>query len=246
MNSVIVDNSNTRTKFALVSGGRIRDVRVLNTADITEERVQSLLEDWHFSRVGICSVVPHAAEHISRACPGAKVEVLTPFVPTQVDFSAYAGVCSLGADRVANVLAAVQGQVFPVVAVDLGTATTFDVVDEQDGKIRFLGGVIAPGMAAFAASLNGRTALLPEMEPADQGPVIGTSTKEAMAAAVRVGYPALVDGILDEIEKELGKVVHVVLTGGDAAMVALRLRHDYRIEPLLTLNGIAQAFGMYT
>lgn len=246
MNSVIVDNSNTRTKFALVSCGRIADMRVLKTADITEERVQCLLEDWHFARVGICSVVPHAAERIAKACRGAKVDFLTPFVSSMVDFSAYAGVRTLGADRVANVLAAVQEKVFPVVAVDVGTATTFDVVDERDGKMRFLGGVIAPGMAAFAASMNGRTALLPEIESADQGSVIGTSTKEAMGAAVRVGYPALVDGILDEMEKELGKVVHVVLTGGDAAVVAARMRHDCRIEPLLTLNGIAQAFGMLT
>ena len=74
--------------------------------------------------------------------------------------------------------------------------------------------------------------------------MIGGTTQEAMAAAVRVGYPALVSGILEEIEKELGEAVYVVVTGGDAAAVASRMSRDCRIEPLLTLNGIAQAFGM--
>ena len=174
------------------------------------------------------------------------VEFLTPFVPLQVDFSGYEGIQTLGADRVANALAASQYRIFPVIAVDMGTATTFDVVVEREGRLLFSGGMIAPGLAAFSACLNGRTALLPVISSAEeQGSVIGSTTQEAMAAAVRVGYPALVDGILDEMEKELGEPAHVVLTGGDAALIGPRLRRKCIMEPMLTLNGIARAFGMH-
>ena len=246
MNRVIVDNSNTRTKFALISGGRIVEQRVVKTADVAEMSVKVLLRDWMFGRMVICSVVPHAAKRIAMAFPNVKVEFLTPFLPLTVDFSGYEGILTLGADRVANALAAAHFQAFPVVAVDMGTATTFDVVVERDGRLLFAGGVIAPGWSAFSACLQGRTALLPSIASIEQGSVIGSTTQKAMAAAVRVGYPALVDGILDEIEKELGKSVHVVLTGGDAALIGPLLHRDCRIEPLLTLNGIAQAFGMYS
>ncbi|MBR4311195.1 MAG: type III pantothenate kinase [Akkermansia sp.] len=244
MNCVIVDNSNTRTKFALISSGKVVELRVIKTADVTEESVKDVLRGWSFDRVAVCSVVPHAAEQIAKACCGAEVQFLTPFMPLTVDFSGYGGIQTLGADRVANVLAAAHYQHFPVVAVDMGTATTFDVVVEREGRAVFLGGVIAPGMSAFSSSLNGRTALLPAVASMPQGSVIGGTTQEAMAAAVRVGYPALVSGILEEIEKELGEAVYVVVTGGDAAAVASRMSRDCRIEPLLTLNGIAQAFGM--
>ncbi len=245
MSWLLVDNSNTRTKFALVSGDGTLERRVLQTAEICIETVKSVLQGWRFSEVGICSVVPDAGTIIAEACQPANVSFLTPFISSPgVDFSSYEGIATLGADRVANVLAVANMGEFPVVAVDLGTATTFDVVVGQGGGMRFAGGVIAPGLIAFSHSLNHRTALLPGGAPAELGPVIACTTQTAMAAAVRVGYPAMIDGILDEMERELGEQLHVVLTGGDAPALAPRLRHYCRIEPLLTLRGIGLAFGL--
>lgn len=245
MNRLLVDNSNTRTKFALVSGDGVLERRVLQTADVCMENVKAVLQGWHFTEVGICSVVPDAAVSIAEACKPANVSFLTPYISSLgVDFLSYEGIETLGADRVANALAAANMGEFPVVAVDLGTATTFDVVVRQGDIVSFAGGAIAPGMTAFAHSLNHRTALLPGVSSTERGPVIASTTQSAMAAAVRVGYPAMIDGILDEMERELGEQLHVVLTGGDATAIAPRLRHHCQIEPLLTLRGIGLAFGL--
>lgn len=245
MKRLIVDNSNTRTKFALVSSEGMEGLRVMKTADITIASVQTLLEGWQYESVGLCSVVPQAAASIVEACKDAEVCLLTTHLPLAVDFSGYAGLETLGADRIANALAAAQRGGKAVVAVDLGTATTFDVIIYQEGRMRFLGGVIAPGLSLYAGCLHGKTALLPEPADAWSGAVIGRTTQEAMQSAVRVGYPAMVDGVLDAIEQELDEALHVVLTGGDASRIAPCLRRRCAVEPMLTLQGIALAFGMH-
>ena len=245
MNRLIVDNSNTRTKFALLTGDAgLKELRVLQTADVTVESVRNLVRGWEYESVHICSVVPLAAQEIAAAFQGMQVAFLSPQMLLEVDFSHYEGIATLGADRVANALAAVQEGAGAVVAVDMGTATTVDVVVQQRGKWHFMGGVIAPGVAAFADSLTGRTALLPVASGDYRGPVIGKTTLQAMSSAVYVGYPAMIDGVLDEIERELGQRIHVVLTGGDSGAIAPRMRRRCRLEPMLTLKGIARAFGM--
>ena len=241
---LLVDNSNTRTKFALSGRGENAEMRMFPTADITEEAVQGLLAGWRFSRVCLCSVVPWAAERISQALGAFPVSVLTPQLASAIDFSGYPGIATLGADRVANVLAALEYVQPPFVAVDLGTASTFDIVVPGEQRPRFIGGMIAPGFQGMAASLHATTAQLPSIEPAGECSAIGRNTQEAMAAAMRIGYPAMVDALLAAIEAELGEKISVVLTGGDAAWVASGMRKECVIAPSLTLQGIAFADGL--
>lgn len=244
MNCLLVDNSNTRTKFALWCEGKGIEVRMAGTCGLSVSSIRNLLADWCFDKVYICSVVPRAAVLIEQACEPAEVHYLTPGVSPAVDFSSYRGVGTLGADRVANVLAAVQQMPLPLVAVDLGTATTYDVVCSRKGVPSFMGGVIAPGIGTMAASMQSNTAQLPPVDDWQKTVVIGQDTQEAMGAALRIGYPAMVDATLDAIEHELGEGIHVVLTGGDAAAVAPLLRRSCQIDPLLTLKGIAHAAGI--
>lgn len=240
---LLVDNSNTRTKFALGREGGIVELRVLRTEDITESAVVSILSGWTFDIVCLCSVVPQAAACIREALREYSVVSVCPDNAPFVDFSAYPGKLTLGADRVANAVAAAQCSPLPVIAVDLGTATTFDVVVGTETGPVFRGGLIAPGYAAVAASLTARTALLPDAAELADSPVIGRNTQEAMSSALRVGYPGMVDALLDALESELGMPAHVILTGGDAATVGPALRRKCRIEPLLTMQGIAYAAG---
>ena len=240
---LLVDNSNTRTKFAL-SGTSGAEIRVLATADISEDNVQQLLEGWAFERVCLCSVVPSAADALRRIFADFPVMNLTHVHATDIDFSLYPGLATLGADRIANVLAACQHAPLPLVAVDLGTASTLDVLCQSQGRASFIGGMIAPGMASVASSMHAHTAQLPDLGNLFHGPVIGRNTREAMAAAVRVGYPGMRDSLLDAIEKELGEEIHVILTGGDASSVAAALRRKCIIVPHLTLQGIALAAGV--
>ena len=238
---LLIDNSNTRTKFMRYCADGETELRVLPTAEISEESLHALLSGWKFSRVVLCSVVPWAAEKIAAAVKDFKLIQVKPENVTGVDFSAYPGCATLGADRVANVLAAVRHAPLPLVAIDMGTATTFDVVVQGKDGPEFAGGVIAPGLTAVAGCLPRCTAQLPSVNLDIHGPVIGRNTEEAMASAVCVGYPGMMDSLLDAIESELGERVHVVITGGDAERLIPAMRHKGILVPSLTLEGIACA-----
>ncbi len=244
MNHLLVDNSNTRTKFALCEEGRMIDFRILATAELTSSSVQSLLHDWEFEKVCLCSVVPWASVIIRQACGEKEIIVLDAATSDSVDFSQYPGVDTLGADRIANVLAAAQRQHFPLVAVDIGTATTFDVVTQGTNAPCFRGGVIAPGIATMIRGMNDSTAQLPIVDNWQSAAVIGLSTQEAIGSAIRIGYPAMIDAILDSIEHELGQSAHIFLTGGDASSLAPLLRHSCQTVPMLTLQGLAFVAGI--
>ena len=244
MSHLLIDNSNTRTKFALCTETGKMDLRILPTAQISQSSVQRLLHGWQFEKVYLCSVVPWASVIIQQACSGRDLVVLDAGTSDAVDFSHYPGADTLGADRVANVLAAIQLQQYPLVAVDVGTATTFDVVTMGTDGPCFRGGVIAPGITAIVQGLSGSTAQLPIVENWQSAPIIGSNTQESIGSAIRVGYPAMLDAILDSIEHELGQPVHVILTGGDAAALAPLLHRSCRMAPMLTLQGLAFVAGI--
>ena len=125
---LLIDNSNTRTKLMLCRPGAEVEVRILPTAEISHESLSRVLSGWSFERVCLCSVVPWAAKVIADCVGDVEFHQMDVESATGVDFSTYPGRATLGADRVANVLAAVQRVPLPLVAVDLGTAATFDVV----------------------------------------------------------------------------------------------------------------------
>jgi type III pantothenate kinase len=141
----------------------------------------------------------------------------------------------VGADRVVNALAAFTRFGGPVVVVDFGTATNFDVVSD---KGEFIGGVIAPGMRASAASLFSRTARLTRVELVAPEHVIGRSTVEAVQSGLVFGAAGEVDGIVDRIRAELGVDAPTVATGGLAGVVLPHCRTIDHYEPWLTLEGL--------
>ena len=241
---LLVDNSNTRTKFALGSRTGIEGLRILPTQGLSVAAVQGVISTWKFNRVCICSVVPAAMMVLAEAFRAYPVLRVSEVQRTQVDFSTYPGISTLGEDRIANALAAVTLAALPVVAVDMGTATTFEVVVQRGACPSFAGGVIAPGYKSYAACLASNTAQLPEHEMVAGGPAIGRTTLEAMSAGVISGYAGMLDALLDGIERELGERVQVVLTGGDAAFFASMLRHSAMLVSDLTLRGLALAAGL--
>lgn len=238
---LLVDNSNTRTKFVLASPGGVHDVRIMPTAEIEVSAVRALTADWQFGRVCMASVVPQTAELIETAFERQNVIRLKNAGFLKVDFSQYAGISTLGEDRMANALGLAECFPMPSVAVDMGTATTFDVVVAGGATPVFRGGIISPGLAAFASCLHQQTAQLPELTSWKGSSSIGCSTVEAMASAVRIGYPAMIDAMLDAIEQELKMPPQIVLTGGDAPALAPLLHHSCEIDPLLTIRGLASA-----
>lgn len=141
----------------------------------------------------------------------------------------------VGADRLVNTVAAFDLMKSPVIVVDFGTATTFDVVN-ADGN--YCGGVIAPGINLSLDALQKAAARLPEVEITKPEMVIGTNTVRCMQSGVFYGYLGLIEGILTRIKGELPYPVKVLATGGLSSLYAKATSTIDRAEPDLTLHGL--------
>ena len=146
----------------------------------------------------------------------------------------------IGADRIANAVGATVLYGNPVIVVDFGTATTFDIVNP---KGEFVGGVIAPGINLQLKTLNKFTSKLPRTEVAQSPRAIGNNTTDAILSGVIRGCAAMIDGLVPQCEKELGQKATIVATGGYASIVAdyLKRPFDY-INPTLTLDGLRHLY----
>lgn len=143
----------------------------------------------------------------------------------------------VGADRIVNAVAAIElyGGLKPLVVVDFGTATTFDVIDV---KGNYIGGAIVPGIGISTEALYQRAAKLPRIELTKPKSVIGRNTVHSMQAGIIFGYAGQVDGIVDRISSELGAEPTVIATGGMAELIASESRTIDTTNPLLTLEGL--------
>jgi type III pantothenate kinase len=146
---------------------------------------------------------------------------------------------AVGADRLANAVAAYHHYGLPACIVDFGTATTFDAVS-KDGE--YLGGAIAPGMRIASEALFTRTAKLPKVEIARPPSAIGRNTTHAIQAGLFFGYVGLVEGIVTRFKDELGPGTHVIGTGGGVDLIASGTRVIDVVAPWLTLEGIRLIF----
>ena len=181
------------------------------------------------------AVTQSVVEGIARAtgCTGVAIDARSPLpVRLEVDEP-----LSVGADRIVNVLAAMELYHSDTIVVDFGTATTFDCIT-ADG--RFLGGVIMPGLRTAADQLIRRAAKLPAVELRAPPQVIGRRTEECIQAGVLYGTVDAVDGIVRRIRNEWpgGAAPGVVATGGLAGVVAPISTTISRVDPQLTLQGL--------
>jgi type III pantothenate kinase len=200
-------------------------------------------EDLSFSGLAgivISSVVPAATDALREM-----VARYLSFEPVVLEPGVRTGMAILidnprevGADRIANSLAAFARFGGPCIVVDFGTATNFDVVS---GKGEYLGGVIAPGLQVAASSLYAAAARLTRVELRTPRSVIGKSTVEAVQSGLIFGAAAEVDGIVQRIEEEIGGAT-VVATGGLAPVVVPHCRTAMEHEPWLTLEGLRLVF----
>jgi len=140
----------------------------------------------------------------------------------------------LGADRIVNAVAGLELYGAPLIAVDFGTATTFDVVND---KREYLGGIICPGLKISAEALFQRASRLPRVEIAEPERLVGKSTVQAMQSGLFYGYIGQVDGILERLLAEYPGS-RVVATGGLAKVIAPSSRFIADVAPDLTLDGL--------
>lgn len=189
----------------------------------------------------ISSVVPSQTQPWREACRrffGIEAVVVGPDVDAGIEIG-YRFPEELGADRIVNAVAARHLYGAPVVVVDFGTATTFDVVDPQG---RYLGGAIAPGVGISAEALFEHAARLPRVELKRPPSVIGRTTAESMQSGIIFGFAGQVDAVVRRIERELGCHPRVVATGGLASLIAPESETIEEVNPILTLVGLRLIF----
>jgi type III pantothenate kinase len=141
----------------------------------------------------------------------------------------------VGADRVVNCVAAFDLFGGPAIVVDMGTATTFDVVS---AKGEFLGGAIAPGIGISADALFSRAARLTRVEIRKPAKIIGTSTTDNIQIGLYYGAIGQIDGILERMIAELGPETKTIATGGLAKLIATDSKYIHQVDEMLTLNGL--------
>ena len=186
----------------------------------------------------LCSVVPRATPLVRNAIRQRwKLNALelTPNTLRGVGID-YPNPAKIGPDRLANAVAARHRFGAPVVVVDFGTAVTFDVVDARGN---YVGGIIAPGLAAMTDYLHEKTALLPRIRIREVKTAVGKSTEQAMLVGAVHGYRGLIRGLIAELKRELkARRLPVVATGGYAKLIASKLPEISKVEPNLTLEGL--------
>ena len=145
----------------------------------------------------------------------------------------------VGADRIVNAVAAFELVGGPVVAVDFGTATTFDCVSENG---EYLGGAIFPGVHISMEALFERASMLHRVEISRPRTVIGRTTTTSLQSGLLFGYAGMVDSMVGRIREELGQDTHVIATGGLAQRIASETHTIEKVEPFLTLQGLRILF----
>jgi type III pantothenate kinase len=242
-----VDVGNTNTVLGVFEGAELRvhwrlTTRREQTTDEYGILVRNLfstsgLSPDAVSGVALASVVPPLTPvllALSRQYLGHEPLVVEPGVKTGMPIL-YEPPGDVGADRILNGVAAFAAVGGPVVVVDFGTATTFDVVTK---KGEYAGGVICPGIGVSADALFQRAARLPRVDVRHPGGVIGRSTVSSIQSGLYFGYAALVEGLLARIAAELGERPRVVATGGLAETLAGEIPSIERVDPVLTLTGL--------
>jgi type III pantothenate kinase len=188
---------------------------------------------------GIClaSVVPQLTQRVSRACKqylGIDPLIVDTGVKTGIRIR-YEDPRAVGADRVADAVAAFRLYGGPACIVDFGTATTFNALT-KDGE--YLGGAITAGINLAADALFTHTAKLQRIDLQRPPSVIGRNTVHAMQAGLLYGYVSMAEGMVERFRAELGKDMKVIATGGMAELVASETGVIDVLAPWLTLDGL--------
>jgi type III pantothenate kinase len=239
---LLFDIGNTNTHLGLADSRRvIKQADVPTSAWLNgtaRKLVAQFVKTARLEGVALCSVVPQATPFVRQSVErlwGLPCLELTPGSLRIVGID-YPRPNTIGPDRLANAVAARHRFGAPAVVVDFGTAVTFDVVDRAGN---YVGGVIAPGLAAMTDYLHEKTALLPRIRIREVKSPIGKSTEQAMLVGAVHGYRGLVRELIMELKRELKvRRLPVVATGGYAQLIASKLPEITAVEPLLTLEGL--------
>jgi type III pantothenate kinase len=248
-----IDIGNTNITFGVFEGEELRTTwRIASSVNQMADEYASILLNLmgheglnasDINEVALCSVVPPLTTtfvDLSQRYFNTTPLVVGAGVKTKVRIR-MDNPREVGADRIADAVAAHHLYSGPLVIIDLGTATTFGIVSKEGD---YIGGIIATGIATAAEALFTRTAQLPRVELTSPKHVIGSNTVTAMQSGIVYGYASLVEGMLERIEKELGEKATVIATGGYAQLIANETAVIDEVNPDLTLIGLRLIYQM--
>lgn len=243
-----IDIGNTNTVFAVIDGTQFKnDWRCKTIAERSADEYASFLKElfsdssltWgDIKDIIISSVVPDANMHIGQFCEKyikqSPVFITKDNVGIGIDLNKPDEV---GADRLVNAAAVIKHYQTPAIVVDFGTATTFDVIDEQG---RYAGGAIAPGINLSLAALEKAAAKLPSVKVEKPESVVGKDTVSAMQSGLYYGYKGLIAGLIKGISDEMGAKPFVIATGGLAGLFADNMPEIEAVDQSLTIKGLLE------
>ncbi len=149
---------------------------------------------------------------------------------------------TLGADRIANAAAVCENFKAPIIVIDFGTATTFDILDKDK---KFTGGIIAPGLMIQAKSLAQFTSKLPKIRIEAPKQAVAKNTIDAMMAGIVIGHAKMIDGMIKQCEKELGQRAYVIATGGLSPVLTDCMERKFDLsDKYLTHKGIKRIYEL--
>lgn len=243
-----INANNTNVKFAVFDGDTIvgewrQHTSAMRTGDEHAVWLYQLMgiegiDPSSITEAIIGSVVPSAIFNLRRLC--TRYFNCDPLVLGEVDvvYGIKVKGDGAGADRICNTIGGsliYPGE--PLIIVDFGTATTFDVVDEEGS---YCGGVIAPGINLSVEALVNATALLPRVVVERPQQIIGTNTIACMHSGIFWGYVGLIEGLVQRIVREFGKPMKVISTGGLAPVFETATDVIGQIAPDITMRGLRE------
>ena len=250
-----IDIGNTTVALGGIKDGRVcfvarmDTVRTRTAAEYRAEMDKVFAHRRHperpvrFEGAVLTSVVPQitgALAECARYYTGKKPVIVSPEIRTGLTM-AVDEPHAVGKDRLVDAAYAAANFPLPVVTVDLGTATTFNVVDKD--RV-FRGGVICPGLSTRLRALGERCAQLRQEHLGSPKSAIGTNTEKCMLTGSVMGTAVLIDGMVQRIEEELGCPVTLVVTGGLAKYVTPLCRHPLTYDPELLMKGLALLYQL--
>lgn len=237
-----VDVGNTQTVLGLFEDGRLGEHWRLatersSTADELGVVLSGLLDFEAVEGICLSSTVPVLVrewELLASKWAHAPVLVVGPGVKTGIPIR-YDDPREVGPDRIVNAVAARERYGAPVIVVDFGTSTNFDVVSPEG---EYVGGVLAPGIETSMEALFARAARLVKVDYVAPPTVIGKTTVHGLQSGLVYGFAGQVDGIVERIRAELEADAPAIATGGLADLVAPHTRTIRQVDPYLTLDGL--------
>jgi type III pantothenate kinase len=248
---LLIDIGNTSTTIGFYSDGNIKNVFRLKTSiDVRDKEEYSYILNGFVLRhkikkpagAVISSVVTQATPAIKSAVKrtfGVEALIVSCKIKTGMKFN-IKNVERLGADRIADAVAAYRLYKGPLLVIDFGTATTFSYID---AKGQFGGGAIMPGILLSADTLAHNTAGLPRVELKKPDKALGKDTAENILSGIILGHAGAVEKIIKEIKKEVGRDFKVIITGGYANLMTKYVKIDH-YNPLLTLEGLRMIYEL--